>query len=110
MPQRIRRRRPIGWNAVLAKGHVHVPSQSKARHADRQSMEDEVAEYMNERQARQTVSTTIASERAPGRRPSDSCWPDSYCQLGMRWLGILCAQGALEIWGSSDGRGAGGLY
>lgn len=50
MPERrIRPRRPIAWNRLLSKGHVHLPSESRQRHAVRQSMEDEAADYLCDR-------------------------------------------------------------
>ena len=47
MPERIRRRRPIAWNQLLNKGHVHEPGRSAARRAQRQALAADIDEYFN---------------------------------------------------------------
>ncbi|MFK7912663.1 MAG: hypothetical protein AB8B93_02010 [Pseudomonadales bacterium] len=64
MPETIRPRRPQGWNALLVKGHAHTSSRSKERAVQRQTMEDEAAEYLNERLAKDQGSVQGARDGA----------------------------------------------
>ncbi len=47
MPERIRRRRPIAWNQLLNKGHVHEPGRGATRRAQRQALDADIDEYFN---------------------------------------------------------------
>lgn len=47
MPERIRRRRPIAWNQLLNKGHVHDAGRSATRRAQRQALDADLDEYFN---------------------------------------------------------------
>lgn len=47
MPERIRRRRPIAWNQLLSKGHVHEPGRSATRRAQRQALDADIDEYFS---------------------------------------------------------------
>lgn len=47
MPERIRRRRPIAWNQLLNKGHVHEPGRGATRRAQRQALDADLDEYFS---------------------------------------------------------------
>jgi hypothetical protein len=48
MPDNIARRRPVGWNALLHKGHVHQPSKSAQRRDERADVEHAIDQYWDE--------------------------------------------------------------
>ena len=48
MPTRNHARRPIGWNALLRKGHAHTRARSSERRAHKASLDDEIDAYLFE--------------------------------------------------------------
>ena len=46
---RIKPRRPLGWNAVLRKGHVHERSRTAQRQSSKRSLDDEIERYFQDR-------------------------------------------------------------
>ncbi|MEM7406471.1 MAG: hypothetical protein AAF458_14325 [Pseudomonadota bacterium] len=51
MPDNVRRRRPLAWSALLRKGHAHTASKSAGRRARRATLDSEVDEFLEERNA-----------------------------------------------------------
>jgi len=47
----IKPRRPVGWNALLRKGHVHERSRSADRSDERRRLEEDLDEYLSDAQA-----------------------------------------------------------
>ncbi len=45
MDKKVKSRRPIGWTALLNKGHVHTRSKTAARRDQRAQLQNEADEY-----------------------------------------------------------------
>ncbi len=73
---RIKPRRPIAWNALLAKGHVHQRSRTGERSLGKRALDDEVAQYLLDEAVDDAAGVGSPPEGERGthdnRRPTDA--------------------------------------